>query len=237
MPEKTNAWLKKNTPHISVGALSANLMRLEDDIALLEKCDVRLLHFDIMDGNFTPQLTVGDGFVKAIKTSMFKDIHLMIADPLDKIPAFVAAGADMITVHAESGKHVHRCLQLIGEMKNVNNEERGIVRGLALNPSTPINALEPLLDEIDVIFLVAVNPGFSGQKFIHATLTRFLQVKELLKRCNRDIMIGIDGGVTRATIADCAALGADIVVSGSGIFENRNVKDNFSYMLKVLRNN
>jgi ribulose-phosphate 3-epimerase len=212
-------------------------MRLEDDIALLEKSGVSLLHFDIMDGNFVPQLTVGDGFVRAVKTTMLKDVHLMIADPLEKVQAYAAAGADLITIHAEAGKHLHRCLQLIGEMKNVNDEKRGIVRGLALNPSTPLAALEPLLDEIDVVFLIAINPGFPGQKFIQATRSRFLLVKDLLKQYKKDILIGIDGGVTRTTIADCAALGADIVVSGSGIFENRNVEDNFSYMLKVLRNN
>jgi ribulose-phosphate 3-epimerase len=235
MPEKIIDLLSKNGPHLSVGALSANIMRLDDDVALLERNNVKLLHFDIMDGLFVPQLTVGDCFVKAVRTSMLKDVHLMISEPFDRIPAYVSAGADIITIHAESCVHVHRCLQLIGEMKNVNDEQRGIARGIALNPSTPISALEPFIDEADIVFLIAVNPGFSGQKFIEATKRRFRTLREMLKRQDRRILTGIDGGVTRTTIASCAELEADIVVSGSAVFENRRIEENIDYLHKLQR--
>jgi len=234
MATTTFEWLAIHGPQLSVGVLSADIMHLAEDIALLEKSGVGLLHFDVMDGRFAPQLTVGDAFVKSIKTSLLKDVHLMVCNPLDTIGAYVAAGADIVTVHAESGKHLHRCLQMLGEMKNVNDPQRGIVRGVALNPSTPLSAVEPLLDEVEFIVLLAVNPGFSGQKFINSTVSRFQQVKAMVQTHAKKILMGIDGGITRATIGQCAQFKADIVVSGSAIFEKRQLLENISVMKELL---
>jgi len=227
--------LRSLTPSLSIGAISADLMNLGADIALLEKAGARLLHFDIMDGHFAPMLTVGPSFVKAVKTSMLKDVHLMIDNPLDTLADYAAAGADLITVHGESCRHPHRALQRISELKNANDQNRGIARGIALNPSTPVSALEPVIDEADIVFLVAVNPGFGGQKFIDATVRRAAAVREMIAKVNHPVLLGIDGGVTKATIARVAETGADIVVTGSAVFEGRAIAGNYGELQDKLR--
>ena len=209
-------------------------MVLEEEVSLLEQNGARAMHFDVMDGHFVPPLTVGASFVKAIRTTLLKDVHLMIQEPLDKVQDYATAGADMITVHIESTSHVHRVLQKIHELKNANDPERGIARGIALNPGTPVSVLEPLLDDVDIIFLLAVNPGFSGQKFIGATVERFGEVRTMVRRAGKDILLGIDGGVTRGNINEIAALGPDIVVSGSAIFDGKAAEENLQAMLGAL---
>lgn len=235
MPEKTIDWLKKHSPLMSVGAISANLMRLEEDIRLLEKNNVGFLHFDVMDGHFAPQLTVGAPFVKAVKTVLYKDVHLMISNPLEKIPEFVAAGADMITLHVESCLHAHRALQQMRDMKNVNDESRGIVRGIALNPGTPLSSIEELLEEVEIVFLVAVNPGFPSQKFIGATMDKMKRLRQMIQDAQKSVHTGIDGGVTRGNFADVAAMGADIIVTGSAIFDGKQPAMNIAYMQGILK--
>src|SRR5205823_1466167 len=148
---------------VSEGAAGADLARLDGT-------GVPLLHFDVMDGCFTPMMTIGPPLVKAVRTPLWKDVHLMIEEPLEKLGDYVAAGADVVTVHAESCTHVHRVLQRLGTMENANDPARGIVRGLALNPGTPLEVLEPLLDELDLVHLLAINPGWGGQKFLPATI-------------------------------------------------------------------
>ena len=159
--------LRAGSPRISVGMLTADWMALGGELRILENAGVELLHFDVMDGRFCPSLTFGAPVVKALKTPLLKDVHLMVEEPLSKVEGFVAAGADIVTIHAESGGHVHRVLQVLGGMQNANDPGRGILRGLALNPGTPIEAVEPLIDELDLVLLLAVNPGWGGQKFIH----------------------------------------------------------------------
>ena len=146
--------------------ITANLLSLGSEISLLERTGVKLAHVDVMDGCFCPMMTVGPPFIKAIKTSLLKDVHLMIEEPLEKVADYVAAGADIVTIHVEACSHVHRVLQKLGTLTNANDAERGIVRGVALNPGTPLEALEPLLDELEYILLLAVNPGWGGQKYI-----------------------------------------------------------------------
>jgi ribulose-phosphate 3-epimerase len=235
MPEKTIDWLKEHTPLISVGVISANMMRLEEDIHLLEKNNVNLLHFDVMDGHFAPPLTVGASFVKAVKTFLYKDVHLMISNPLDKISEYVAAGADAITLHVESCLHAHRALQQMRDMKNVNDDTRGIVRGIALNPGTPLSSLEGVLEEVEIVILVAVNPGFPSQKFIETTKGKIKRLRRMIQETQKKVLIGLDGGITRANFADIASTGADIIVTGSAVFDGKQPAENIAYMQNILQ--
>lgn len=227
--------LQAVAPTVSVGMLSADLYSLAADLALLEKAGVRLLHFDVMDGCFCPMLTMGPAFIGAIETEMIKDVHLAIVDPLEKIEPFVAAGADMITIHVEASRHPHRVLQALGQMQNANDPGHGLVRGVALNPGTPIESIEPLLDEVDVVFLLAVNPGWRGQAFLSTTAARVRQLRELVARTQRSVLVGIDGGVTRANIEEVARLRPDIVVSGSAVLDGAAVEQNARFMIETLQ--
>ena len=228
------ARIRSAAPALSVGATSANLMALGNDIAALEKCGASLLHFDIMDGHFAPQLTVGPSFVKGAATAMLKDVHLMIENPFAVLPQYAAAGADIISVHVESCDHVLACLQYIGGLANVRDASRGIARGIALNPGTSLSALEPLLYESDVITLVTVNPGFGGQKPSPGTAERARRVRTMIAESGRDILLCIDGGITKDNIEAVAAMKQDIVVSGSAVFEENEIAANFRTMTHAL---
>jgi ribulose-phosphate 3-epimerase len=219
-----------DAPGLSVGVLSARLMALAEDLDVLAENGVRLAHFDIMDGHFVPQLTVGPSFVKAVKTRLFKDVHLMISEPYASIPQYAAAGADIITLHAESCVHARACLQFIGSQTNANDPSRGIARGIALNPGTALCCLRPLLEEADIVTLVAINPGFAGQKTCPDTARRAEKVRQLIAETGRRILLCIDGGVTKENIAEVAAMGPHIVVSGSAVFENGAVAQNLEIM-------
>lgn len=194
-----------------------------------------LIHVDVMDGCFCPAMTVGPPFIKAIKTSLLKDVHLMIEQPLGKLEGYVAAGADIVTIHVEAGPHIHRALQMLGGMKNANDASCGIVRGVALNPGTALETVRPLLPEVELVTLLAVNPGWSGQKFIAATEQRLQDLLAMIRRAGRDILVAVDGGVTRENIADVARMGADIIVTGSAVFDGRTPKENAKSMLKIVR--
>lgn len=221
-------------PLISVGILTADLMSLGSELKLIEKAGVKLLHVDVMDGCFCPMMTVGPGFIRALKTSLLKDIHLLIDEPLDKLESYVAAGADMITVQVESSRHIHRVLQSLGQMSNVNDPDRGILRGIALNPGTPLEVVSPLIDEVEMVFLLAVNPGWRGQKFTLSTGPRLARLKQMIHDANKDILIGIDGGVTRKNVADVARMNADIIVAGSAVFDGKTPLENARFMISAL---
>ncbi|MCL5104762.1 MAG: ribulose-phosphate 3-epimerase [Armatimonadetes bacterium] len=226
--------LKRLCPTISVGVLTANLMSLGDDLAALDGTGVEILHFDIMDGCFCPSMTFGPGFVKGVKTALLKDVHLMIENPLPKLSDYVSAGADILTVHVEScPTHIHRVFQELGKMTNANDPERGIVRGVAINPGTPVEVIEPLLDDVDMVTLLAINPGWGGQKLIPSTSERLAKARRLI--AGRDILICIDGGVTRDNITEVAKMGADMVVAGSAVFDGKTPHQNALFMLDVLR--
>jgi ribulose-phosphate 3-epimerase len=228
--------LRKQGPLISVGMLTADLLDLGGQIKLAENAGVPLLHVDVMDGRFCPMMTVGPPLIKAMATPMLKDVHLMVEEPLDRLGDFVAAGADLVTIHAESSRYVHRCLQELGQMENVNDASRGIVRGLALNPGTPVEAVEPLLDELEMVFLLAINPGWSGQSFAASTPRRLDKVRELAARHGReDLLIGIDGGIKKGNIADVARMGADIIVTGSAVYDGKTPEENARYMIQAAR--
>ena len=227
--------LRQLSPTLSVGVLAADLMKLGSEVSLLEKTDVKLAHVDVMDGCFTPMMTVGPAFVKALKTPLLKDVHLMIQDPLEKVDEYVAAGADVITVHAESGTHSHRVFQKLGQMSNANDPARGLVRGVALNPGTPLAVLTPLIDEVELIMLLGINPGWGGQSFIPSTFARIGKVNGMVAEAEKDILVCVDGGVTRDNITDLATAGVDIVVTGSAVFDGKNPVENAEFMLDSLR--
>jgi ribulose-phosphate 3-epimerase len=226
--------LKSAAPLLSVSIVSADLMHLAEAEERLSSAGVRMLHFDIMDGRFCPQLTTGPFFVKGIASRCFKDVHLMMDDPLPFIPDFAKAGADIITVHVESGRHVHRALQSISEQANVNDPERGILRGVALNPGTPVSSIEPLLDDIDCVIVLAINPGFPGQCFIPSTIERCRSIRKMAENADRNILLCIDGGINSTTIVHAAEAGADFVVSGSAVFKNNTIEENYQLLTDTL---
>jgi ribulose-phosphate 3-epimerase len=228
--------LNKMSPCVSVGILTANMMSLGDEIEILEKAKIGLLHIDVMDGCFIPMTTVGPPFIKGLKTSLLKDVHLMIEDPISKLNDYVEAGADILTVHMESTPHIHRAMQMIGKMKNANDPNRGIVRGVGINPSTPVANLIPLLDEIDMITFLAINPGWSGQEFIESTKVRISEIQEIIELTGRKILIAVDGGISKKNISDIAGIGADVIVTGSAVFDGKTPYENAVFMLSQVQN-
>ena len=213
--------LKAACPTISVGILTADLLNLGSEISLLEEAGVRLVHFDVMDGCFVPMMTIGPPFIKAVKTPLLKDVHLLIQDPLDKVETYVAAGADIVTVHVESADDV---LPVLRKLK-------GVIRGIALNPGTPMEAIEPLLDEVEMIEVLAVIPGVSS-KLEDSTPERLAQARKMIG--SRDILLCVDGGIKRDNIAEVAKLGADIIVTGSAVFDGKAPLENARFMLGVV---
>lgn len=227
--------LRDCCPTVSVGMLTANLLALGAELSLLERTGVRVVHVDVMDGCFCPMMTVGPPLIKALKTSLLKDVHLMIEEPLEKIADYVAAGADVITFHQETGAHVHRVLQKLGTLTNANDPQRGLVRGIALNPGTPLAALEPVLGDIDLVLLLAVNPGWGGQKFIPATFGRIAKTQRMLADSGRDILLAVDGGITRENIREVTKTGVDLIITGSAVFDGKAPEVNAKYMLEAVR--
>jgi ribulose-phosphate 3-epimerase len=217
--------LLEGGPHVSIGVLTADLLRLGDELALLEKAGAELVHVDVMDGVFCPQMTVGPGFVKALTGPFLKDVHLMIEQPESKIDAYVEAGADLIAFNVEGTRHPHRVLQSL--------EGTGVVRGAALSPGTPLAVIEPLLDELDYVLLLAVNPGWSGQQFAESTARRIAALRTLI--CDRDVLVGVDGGITKQNVAAVASMGPDVIVTGSAVFDGKAPLDNARFMLEETR--
>jgi len=234
MPESGSALerLRGMLPALSVGVLAADLMNLDRDINILQEAGTGILHFDVMDGCFCPSLTAGPHLIKAVRTPLLKDVHLMIEDPLAKLEQYVAAGADMLTVHIEGCRHPHRIFQALGQMAGPGGKP---VRGVGLNPGTSLSVLESLMDEVEMVFLLAVNPGWSGQKFIGATEKKIERLVEMIKKSGKDIIIGVDGGIGRENIGDVARMGADIMVAGSAVFEGRAVAGNARFMIDTIR--
>jgi ribulose-phosphate 3-epimerase len=220
-------------PSLSVGLISADLMALGTDVARLEQAGVGLAHFDVMDGAYVPMLTIGAPFIKAVKTAMLKDVHLMVREPLASIGDHVAAGADIVTIHPDACVHPHRVLQQLGSMTSVRDPGRTVARGVALNPGVPVGALEPLIDHAEMVLLVAINPGWGGQRFIDATLGRLDQVRALIAASGRDVLVAVDGGITKQNIGMLAGRGVDLVVTGSAVFDG-DVAANVTAMTRAL---
>ena len=192
--------------------LSADFTRLGDDILAVQRCGARILHFDVMDGLFVPSISFGMPVLKSIRslTDMFYDAHLMIQDPGRYVDAFADAGADGITVHAEACLHLDRVLEQI--------HARGLKTGVALNPATPLSALDYVYDKADMILLMTVNPGFGGQKLIPGMLEKIRQLRAILDSRGLDTSIQVDGGIHDETIDLVIEAGANVIVAGSAVF-------------------
>jgi ribulose-phosphate 3-epimerase len=200
--------LAESGPHLSIGVHAADPLRLGQELDAVASAGARLLHLDIMDGVFCPQMTFGPALVAAVPDEFVKDVHLMIDEPLAKLEAFVEAGASMLTFHLESTAHPHRALGALAGS--------GVLRGVALNPGTPVGAIGPLLDELELVVLLAIDPGWGGQGFLPSMPARVEEARGLIG--GREILLGIDGAVTQANIGAVAALGPDVIVSGSAAF-------------------
>jgi ribulose-phosphate 3-epimerase len=221
-------------PTISVGVLTADLAALGSELSVIERAGVRVVHVDVMDGCFTPVMTVGPAIVKALRTPLVKDVHLMIDEPLRTIREYVAAGADIVTIHPEACTHVHRVLQELGALPHAADPARRVIRGIALNPGTPLAVLEPLVGDLELIMLLAVNPGWGGQKFIPSTFDRIEKVKALVAWAPNPIALAVDGGVTRDNIGVVAATGVDLIVTGSAVFDGKAAAANAEFMLEAV---
>ena len=209
---------------IAPSILSADFSRLGSEIKAVETAGADWIHVDVMDGHFVPNITIGPLIVEAVRrvTSLPIDVHLMIENPDHYIPAIAEAGASLISVHVEAVTHLNRSVQLIRKC--------GARPGVVLNPSTPVQTLEWIIENVDYVLIMSVNPGFGGQAFIKNSLDKIRQLREMIQQKELSTLIEIDGGVNEKTIADIAAAGVDAFVAGSAIFGSRNYQTTIGAM-------
>ncbi len=211
---------------IAPSILSADFSRLGEEIKSVEKAGADWIHVDVMDGHFVPNITMGPLVVEAARrvTSLPVDVHLMIENADRFIPDFAKAGASFISVQVEACTHLNRTIQLIKEL--------GVKPGVALNPATPLSAIEWVLEHIDFVLIMSVNPGFSGQAFIRNSIDKIKSISEIIKKKGLSTLIEVDGGVNKDTIRDISIAGADVFVAGSAVFGNRDYKET----IRILKN-
>jgi len=211
---------KKIAPSI----LSADFSRLGEEIKAVEEAGADYIHVDVMDGHFVPNITIGSPVVAAIRkvTKLPLDVHLMISEPDRYIADFAKAGSDIITVHAEACPHLHRTIGFI--------KEQGKRAGVSLNPSTPISLIEHSLEDVDMVLLMTVNPGFGGQKFIKTMLPKIAEMRRIINDRGLKVELEVDGGVTLDNIADISRAGADSFVAGSAVFGSKDYKKTIEEM-------
>jgi len=198
---------------VAPSILSADFSRLGKEIKDVEKAGADWIHIDVMDGNFVPNVTIGAPVISSLRpvTSLPFDVHLMIRDPEKHVDSFIKAGADILTVHVEATNHLHRLVTRIREKCKV---------GIALNPSTPLISIEEIIDDIDMLVIMTVNPGFGGQKFIESMLKKIKKASLLIK--NKDILLQVDGGVNEKNADEIKKMGANVLVAGSAVFGSKD---------------
>jgi len=213
---------------IAPSILSADFSRLGEEIKAVEKAGADLIHVDVMDGHYVPNITIGPGVVSSLRktTSLPFDVHLMIEDPDRYIDAFIDAGSNIVTVHAEAVVHLNRTVNYI--------KGKGVKAGVSLNPSTPLSCIEEILPDIDLLLIMTVNPGFGGQKFIPGMLPKIRKARELSLARGLRLAIEVDGGVTPDNIGILAEAGADIFVAGAAVFGSPSYDDTIARMKGIL---
>lgn len=213
---------------ISPSILSADFTRLSEELKAVEDAGADYIHVDVMDGLFVPNITIGPFVVKALKraTKLPLDVHLMIERPERYIDDFAKAGSSIITVHAEATVHLNRTIQAI--------KETGAKAGVSINPATPVSMLEEVINDADLILIMSVNPGFGGQEFIESTLGKITAVRKMLTNSGSKAELEVDGGIKAANIRKVAQAGADVFVSGSGVFNTKDYKATIRQMREAL---
>lgn len=198
--------------------LSADFANLERDVRKVERAGCEYLHIDVMDGHFVPNITIGPLIVESLKKKdigMIFDVHLMIENPDNYVADFAKAGADIIVVHQEACRHLHRTIQ--------NIKSHGVKAGIALNPATPVDTIKHVIGDIDMVLLMSVNPGFGGQSFIESVLPKIRQVRDMAREMSLELDIQVDGGIKPSNVRMVVEAGANIVVAGSAIFNSEDI--------------
>ena len=213
--------------YLAPSILSADFSRLGEELALVEKNGISILHIDVMDGMFVPSISLGFPVIESIRrnSKMIFDVHLMIKEPERYLERFAVSGADIITVHTESCLHLHRTIQQIKQL--------GKKCGVALNPATPLSSLDYVLEDLDMVLLMTVNPGFGGQSFIPAMYEKIRRLRELIEKKNLNIDIEVDGGIKAANAKQATEAGANILVAGSAVFEG-DIESNIREFQKIM---